>query len=108
MPREILKNVKRVMIRFGKLSFNFVLQATYSARKQPSWEGKHSRSNLLTIELCFEAGRRCLYQTIEELEAKNADITHSLENQMTYVKNLDLSSRLQTQAIASLRWLRNL
>jgi len=43
-----------------------------------------------------------LHQTIEELETKDADIIHSLENQMTYVKNLDLSSRLQTQSIANL------
>ena len=43
-----------------------------------------------------------LHQTIEELEARDADITHSLENQMTYVKSLDLSSRLQTQSIANL------
>jgi len=43
-----------------------------------------------------------LQQTIEDLDAKDADITHSLENQMTYVKNLDLSSRLQTQSRANL------
>ena len=187
------------MIKFGKLSFNFVLQGTYSARKQPSWEGKHSRSNLtnnsvmflkqediiltddawhVTAELevnsyeeavltirndlrvIYESKREFtsiaelrqievlldtletriqnfrhllpkpdnrrglmniggtalkvlfgvatasdvmrLHQTIEEFEAKNADTTHSLESQMTYVKNLDLSSRLQTQSIANL------
>ena len=43
-----------------------------------------------------------LHQTIEELETKDAYITHSLEHQMTYMKNLDLSSHLQTQAIANL------
>jgi len=41
------------MIKFGKLSFNFVLQGTYSARKQPSWEGKHSRSNLTNNSVMF-------------------------------------------------------
>jgi len=43
-----------------------------------------------------------LHQTIEELETRDTDITHSLQNEMTYVKSLDLSSRLQTQSIANL------
>ena len=43
-----------------------------------------------------------LHQAIEELETRDTEITHSFLNQMTYVKSLDLSSRLQTQAIANL------
>ena len=43
-----------------------------------------------------------LHQAIEELETRDTDITHSLQNQITYVKSLDLSSRLQTQSIANL------
>jgi len=43
-----------------------------------------------------------LHQTIDELETKGADITHSLENQVTYMKHLDWSFHLQTQSIANL------
>jgi len=43
-----------------------------------------------------------LHQAIEELETRDTEITHSLPNQMTYVKSLDLSYRLQTQVIVNL------
>jgi len=43
-----------------------------------------------------------LHQTIEQLETKDADIVHSLENQMTYIKSLDLSSRIEAQTIFNL------
>jgi hypothetical protein len=40
-----------------------------------------------------------LHQTIERLETKDADIVHSLEHQMTFIKSLALSSRIEAQTI---------
>jgi tetrahydromethanopterin S-methyltransferase subunit B len=41
-----------------------------------------------------------IHQAIDELQGKEADIVHSLENQMTYTKSLELPSRGNSQAIS--------
>ena len=41
-------------------------------------------------------------QNLHELQSKNADIVHSLLNQVTYVKRLDQVTRVNTDAIANL------
>jgi hypothetical protein len=43
-----------------------------------------------------------LHDIIDELKQKNSDITHSLSNQLTYVKDLSTSSKVNADAIANL------
>ena len=43
-----------------------------------------------------------LHLTLDELKAKDTDIVHSLSNQVTYVRNLDHTARVNTKAIAKL------
>jgi hypothetical protein len=43
-----------------------------------------------------------LHETLNELEIKNKDITHSLENQVTFVRKLDRNIRLNSDAILNL------
>ena len=43
-----------------------------------------------------------LHQALDKLQGEEADIVHSLENQITYIRNLELSSRVNSQAISNL------
>jgi len=43
-----------------------------------------------------------LHQAVEELATRDTEITHSLLNQLTYIKSLDSSSRLQMQSLSNL------
>jgi hypothetical protein len=45
---------------------------------------------------------RTLHETLDELKFKNADIAHSLKNQVTYVQNLDHHVRVNLDAILNL------
>ena len=42
-----------------------------------------------------------LHQALDKLQGEEADIVHS-ENQITYIRNLELSSRVNSQAISNL------
>ena len=43
-----------------------------------------------------------LHETLDELKSKDVDIAHSLVNQVTYVKSLDHTVRVNTDAILNL------
>jgi len=43
-----------------------------------------------------------LHETLDELKSKDIDITHSLANQVTYVKSLDHTVRVNSDAISNL------
>ena len=43
-----------------------------------------------------------LHDTINDLQLQNSDITHSLSNQLTYVKRLSTATELNAEAIANL------
>jgi hypothetical protein len=43
-----------------------------------------------------------LHGTIDELKSKEADIVHSLANQLTYVKGLGQNTRINTDAISNM------
>ena len=43
-----------------------------------------------------------LHDALKELQLQNSDITHSLSNQLTYVKKLDTAVKIVTDAIANL------
>jgi hypothetical protein len=43
-----------------------------------------------------------IQESIETLQRNNVDITHSLANQVTYIKNLDTFTRVNTEAIANM------
>ena len=43
-----------------------------------------------------------LHLTLDELKLKDADIVHSLSNQVTYMRNVDHAARVNTNAIANL------
>jgi hypothetical protein len=43
-----------------------------------------------------------LHETIDRLRTQNADIVHSLTSQVTYVRQLDHSTRVNTQSIANM------
>jgi len=43
-----------------------------------------------------------LHDTLNDLKLQNSDITHSLSNQLTYVKRLSTAAELNAEAIANL------
>jgi hypothetical protein len=43
-----------------------------------------------------------LHDAINDVQIKDADIVHSLANQLTYVKDLSASSKINAEAIANL------
>jgi len=43
-----------------------------------------------------------VHRALNEIQRKEADIVHSVTNQMTYIRNLDLSSRVNSQAISNI------
>ena len=43
-----------------------------------------------------------LHDTLNELQLQNSDITHSLANQLTYVKRLSTATDVNAEAIANL------
>ena len=43
-----------------------------------------------------------LHDVLDELRLQNSDISHSLSNQLTYVKNLSTATKLGTEAVANL------
>jgi hypothetical protein len=42
-----------------------------------------------------------VHQALDELQGKEADIVHSIENQASYLRILDLYSRVNSQAISN-------
>jgi hypothetical protein len=43
-----------------------------------------------------------LHTNLEELKSKEADISHSLSNQLTHIKGINLNSRINSDAIVNL------
>jgi len=43
-----------------------------------------------------------LHDTLNELQLQNSDITHSLSNELTYVKRLSTANDVNAEAIANL------
>jgi hypothetical protein len=43
-----------------------------------------------------------LHDTVNDLQLKNADLVHSIANQLTYVKDMSITSKINTDAIAHL------
>jgi mannitol-specific phosphotransferase system IIBC component len=43
-----------------------------------------------------------LHETIDKLKSNNADISHSLTDQITYIKKLDAANKINSNAIANL------
>jgi hypothetical protein len=43
-----------------------------------------------------------LHTNLEDLKSKEVDISHSLSNQLTYIKGVDLNSRVNSDAVANL------
>ena len=48
-----------------------------------------------------------LHQTLDQLKSRNADIVHSLSDQVTYIKGLYLVARVNSEAIANMSALVN-
>jgi len=60
--------------------------------------------NVLTslFDVATIADLHQLHLTLDELKSKYADIVHSLPNRTTYMRNLDNTARVNTNAIANL------
>jgi hypothetical protein len=45
---------------------------------------------------------RTWHETVDDLQARNSDMAHSLQSQVTYVQALDRNVRVNTDAISNL------
>jgi hypothetical protein len=74
----------------------------------PTLDPRRGLINIAAVALkslfgtAIESDVRLLNDVVNELRLKNDDIVHSLANQLTYVKDLRTSNKINADAIANL------
>ena len=54
------------------------------------------------FEAATTADKYRLHKALDQLQASEDDVVHSLENQVTYIKNLDQATCVNTQVLFNL------